>query len=64
MNAAPQGAEHRGMKLLAAHLESLDPGAFTARERLAVQLGSELARRLVSALAARPPYRPAACRAA
>jgi hypothetical protein len=52
------------MTLLAAHLESLDPGAFTARERLAVKLGSEFARRLVSALAARPPYRLAACRAA
>jgi hypothetical protein len=64
MNAAPQEVKHGGVELLTAHLESLDPRAFTARERLEMQLGDELARKLVSALATRPPYRRAACLAA
>jgi hypothetical protein len=64
MNTVQQGVKHRGVELLAAHLESFNPEAATARERLAVRLGSELARKLVFALATRPPYRRTACRAA
>ena len=40
------------MELLLAHCASLDPDAPTARERLEEALGRELARKLVSALAA------------
>jgi hypothetical protein len=39
------------MRLLAAHLESLDPEAVRARERLEVEIGSKLARKLLFALA-------------
>jgi hypothetical protein len=39
------------MRLLAAHLESLDPEAVPARERLVAQLGAELTRKLLFALA-------------
>jgi hypothetical protein len=60
METLPQGAKQRGVQLLAAHLESLDPEAAKARERLDLQLGNELARKLVFALAARPPDRRAA----
>jgi hypothetical protein len=42
----------RGTDLLVAHCASLDPDAPTARERLEEALGPELARKLVSALAA------------
>jgi hypothetical protein len=42
----------RGTALLLAHCASLDPDAPTARERLDAALGPELARRLVTALAA------------
>jgi hypothetical protein len=38
------------MRLLAAHLESLDPEAVPARERLVAQVGGELARKLLFAL--------------
>lgn len=41
----------RGARLLAAHLESLDPLAVPARKRLEAQLGDELTRKLVFALA-------------
>jgi hypothetical protein len=54
MNALAQGTTHRGARLLAAHLESLDPRAVPARERLDERLGNELARKLVFALA--PPH--------
>jgi len=64
MNTKPQGVENRGLKLLAAHLESLDPETVTARDRLDRQLGHELARKLVFALAARSSERRVACRAA
>jgi hypothetical protein len=64
MNTVPQGVKRWGLVLLAAHLESLDPGAVTARDRLILQLGDELSRKLVFALATRPPYRLAACCAA
>ena len=51
MNVLTQGTTHRGARLLVAHLQSLDPKAVSARERLDVQLGDELARKLVFALA-------------
>ena len=60
MNVLPQGVTHRGSRLLAAHLESFDPRAVQARERLEEALGNELARKLVFALAARQPVRRAA----
>ena len=53
MNVLTQKTTHRGGRLLVAHLESLDPHAVPARERLEEQLGNELARKLVFALA--PP---------
>lgn len=48
------------MRLLAAHLESLDPEAVPARERLEAELGSELTRKLLFALAPGCPSRQAA----
>ena len=54
MSVLAQGTSQRGARLLAAHLESLDPRAVPARERLDEQLGNELARKLVFALA--PPH--------
>ena len=60
MNVLAQETNHRGMRLLAAHLESLDPRAVQARERLDMELGSELARKLVFALASHRPGRRAA----
>jgi hypothetical protein len=60
MTVVPQGVTHRGEQLLAAHLESLDPKTTQARERLEEELGHELARKLVFALAARQPARRAA----
>jgi hypothetical protein len=55
MLLSPTQTKTRGARLLVAHLESLDPEAVPARERLEVQVGSELARKLVFALA--PPRR-------
>lgn len=60
MNVLAQETTHRGARLLAAHLESLDPETVSARERLETELGSELARKLVFALATRPQARSAA----
>ena len=60
MNTFPQPLTNRGAHLLAAHLESLDPEAVSARERLDLQLGDELARKLVFALT---PHRPTRCAA-
>ena len=60
MNVSAQETMHRGVQLLTAHLESLNPEAVPARERLEVQLGSELARKLVFALASHSPGRRAA----
>ena len=54
MNIVAQETTHRGARLLAAHLESLDPRAVPARERLEEQLGNELAHKLVFALAPPP----------
>jgi len=51
MNVLAQETNHRGARLLAAHLNSLDPKAVPARKRLNAQLGDELARKLVFALA-------------
>jgi hypothetical protein len=60
MSVLAQGTSHRGARLLAAHLESLDPRAVPARERLDEQLGNELARKLVFALAPHSASRRAA----
>jgi hypothetical protein len=60
MNVLTQETTRRGAPLLVAHLESLDPRAVQARERLERKLGSELARKLVFALAPRRPNRRAA----
>jgi hypothetical protein len=60
MNVLAQKTAHRGARLLAAHLESLDPQAVQARDRLEAKLGSELARKLVFALAPHRPGRRAA----
>jgi hypothetical protein len=51
MNVLVQETTHRGARLLVAHLESLDPRAVPARERLDEQLGNELAHKLIFALA-------------
>ena len=55
MELSAQTLTNRGARLLAAHLESLDPRTVQARERLEAELGSELARKLLFALA---PHRP------
>lgn len=60
MDVVPQPLTHRGARLLAAHLASLDPDATPARERLQEELGNELARKLIFALANRRPVRRAA----
>ncbi|HEX5173082.1 MAG TPA: hypothetical protein VFV91_02930 [Gaiellaceae bacterium] len=60
MPVLPQPLTHRGARLLAVHLESLDPEVPQARERLQAELGSELARKLIFALASRRPVRRAA----
>ena len=60
MDVLPEPPTHRGARLLTAHLESLDPEATPARERLEEQLGNELARKLVFALANGRPARRAA----
>jgi hypothetical protein len=60
MNTFPQPLVQRGERLLAAHLASLDPEAAPARERLELELGNELARKLVFALTPRRPTRCAA----
>jgi hypothetical protein len=60
MDVLAEQTTHRAMRLLAAHLESLDPQAVQARERLEAELGSELARKLIYALAQQRPSRRAA----
>ena len=60
MNVCDQETNRRGSRLLVAHLESLDPHAVQARERLEVRLGSALARKLVFALAPHASGRRAA----
>ena len=51
----PQAQGLSGLELLAAHCANLDPDTPTARERLDVALGPELARKLVFALSAHAP---------
>jgi hypothetical protein len=51
MNVLIHETTQRGERLLVAHLGSLDPQAVQARERLEGQLGNELARKLIFALA-------------
>lgn len=51
MELLAQPPTERGARLLAAHLDSLDPEAVSARERLELQLGRELTRKLLFALA-------------
>jgi hypothetical protein len=58
--AAQPAMTERGARLLGAHLDSLDPEAASARERLELQLGSELTRKLLFALAPQAA-RPQAC---
>ena len=60
MTVLAQTPTQRGMRLLVAHLESLDPEAAPARERLEDELGSELTRKLLFALAPSCPGRRAA----
>ncbi len=60
MDVLPHPLTDRAARLLVAHLESLDPKVSPARERLEVELGDKLARKLVFALAARHPVRRAA----
>lgn len=60
MNVLAQETNRRGARLLIAHLESLDPRAVPARERLEQRLGHELARKLVFALAPHSSGRRAA----
>jgi ParB-like chromosome segregation protein Spo0J len=60
MNVVPPPITHRGARLLVAHLESLDPEATPARKRVAEELGNELTRKLIFALANRRPVRRAA----
>jgi hypothetical protein len=60
MNVAIPERTQRRAGLLALHLESLNPEAVPARERLEAELGSELTRKLVFALASPPPARRAA----
>ncbi len=60
MNVLAQETSRRGARLLLAHLDSLDPRAVQARERLEVRLGHELAHKLVFALAPRGTDRRAA----
>jgi hypothetical protein len=59
MNVVLQGTQRRE-GLLAVHLESLNPDAVQARERLETELGTELTRKLLFALAPHRPVRRAA----
>jgi hypothetical protein len=51
MNVLALQTTHRGTRLLALHLQSLDPKAVPARDRLELELGDKLARKLIFALA-------------
>jgi hypothetical protein len=50
MTVLAQTRTQRGMRLLAAHLGSLDPETVPAQERLVAQVGAELAHKLLFAL--------------
>jgi hypothetical protein len=60
MTVLAQTRTQRGVRLLAAHLESLDPEAVPARERLEIEIGAELTRKLLFALASSRTGRRAA----
>ena len=60
MNVFAQETNRRGEQLLVAHLQSLDPQALPARERLEAHLGYKLAHKLVFALAPHGSDREAA----
>ena len=60
MNLVSQPLTHRGVQLLVAHLDSLDPKAVPARERLEAELGRDLTRKLLFALVPQPQSRRAA----
>lgn len=60
MNVLAEETTQRGARLLVAHLESLDPQAVQARDRLEERLGNELTRMLVFALAPHSSGRRAA----
>ncbi len=60
MTVLAQTRTQRGVRLLSAHLDSLDPDAVSARERLEDEIGIELARKLLFALAPGPAGRRAA----
>jgi hypothetical protein len=60
MNVLAQETTRRGERLLVAHLQSLDPRALQARERLEARIGNKLARMLVFALAPHGSNRRAA----
>jgi hypothetical protein len=51
MTVLAQTRPQRGMRLLSAHLESLNTEAISARERLENEIGTELTRKLLFALA-------------
>jgi hypothetical protein len=51
MGDGPQPKDAHALARLASHCRSLDPGAARARERLEIELGPELARLLLFALA-------------
>lgn len=57
MSRASEPARGRGLPLLVAHCASLDPDVPTARERLDLVVGPELAWKLVFALCTPPPVR-------
>jgi hypothetical protein len=60
MERLAQPTTERSVRLLAAHIDSLDPKAVPARERLELQLGTDLTHKLLFALAPQPA-RPASC---
>jgi len=58
MDLLAQPMSERGARLLRAHIDSLDPEASPARDRLELKLGRELTRKLLFALAAQPTRPP------
>jgi hypothetical protein len=57
MSVTLDRCQRRGLELLAAHSASLEVDTATARERLDIALGPNLARKLVFALCAGTPSR-------
>lgn len=58
MGEPPPKPPSRGLRLLEAHLRSLDPNALTATERLYAEVGRDRGRMLVQALVRRGGARP------